>query len=215
MNKSEKILERSYHIPLSLFDEAFRSFQHRYVYPRNIVLTVILLAVGGVYVHAVVKDSTQTLGYLLIVACVAMILITWYNTFKLRRTLREALKEIENDIYELKVYSEGMTVLAKDSDGSDFQVVEDRPAAEPETPETPEGNGFQPLFPEQEKGALSADGTPLEPTEIEFSDSTVVFREYEAFFMVYPKQMRNFFVIPKKDFSESEQETLRRQFRLK
>jgi hypothetical protein len=166
MNKQELLLSRSYHIPLAMFDEAFRLFQKKYVYPRNIILTLVLLAVGGVYVHAVIKDSSQTLGYLLIVVCLAMILITWYNTFKLRRSLHEALKEIENDIYELRVYPDGITVLARDADGSAFTVAEVRPETPAqETEEKTDGeNGFQQIFPEQEKQPAGADGMSLVPT---------------------------------------------------
>ena len=214
MNKKELLLSRSYHIPLAMFDEAFRHFQKKYVYPRNIILTLVLLAVGGVYVHAVIKDPSQSLGYLLIIVCAAMILITWYNTFKLRRSLHEALKEIENDIYELKVYPDGMTVLARDADGSAFTVEEVRPEEpkpEPETEQAADENGFQPIFPEQEKQPVGADGEPLEPTEIEFG-SNVKITEYAEFFMVYLTYMKNFYLIPKKEFSESELTQLRGLF---
>ena len=60
MNKSGKpILTRSYHIPLAMFDDAFRAFQKKYVYPQNILLTAVLLAIAGVYVHAALKDTSS------------------------------------------------------------------------------------------------------------------------------------------------------------
>lgn len=215
MNKNDLRLSRSYHIPLAMFDEAFRGFQHKYVFPRNIILTLVLLAVGGVYVHAVISDPSQKLGYLLIIVCAAMIMITWYNTFKLRRSLHNALKEIENDIYELNVYSDGMTVLAKDADGNDFVVTETaaQPAPVPEEDTQKGENGFQQLFPEQEKRPLDQDGTPLEPTEIEFG-SNVKITEHPEFFMAYLTYMKNFYLIPKKEFTDPELEMLRGLFGL-
>ena len=86
MNKQgTPVISRSYHIPLTMFDEAFLKFQKKYVYPSNILLTIVLLAIAGVYIHAAFKDNSNTLVYLLIVACFAIILVRWYKTFKLRR----------------------------------------------------------------------------------------------------------------------------------
>ena len=188
MNKSGKpILTRSYHIPLAMFDDAFRAFQKKYVFPQNILLTAVLLAIAGVYVHAALKDNTQTLAYLLIVACVAIILVRWYKTFKLRRSVHEALKDVEQDTYELSVYDEGLVIRTKDAPKP---AVAEETSAEPEleasaAEEKPE-NGFQQLFPEE-----PAFGTGLK------------ILEFPEYFMAYVVK-QNFYVIPKKDFSDDE-----------
>ena len=197
MNKSGKpILTRSYHIPLAMFDDAFRAFQKKYVYPQNILLTAVLLAIAGVYVHAAVKDNTQTLAYLLVVACIAVILVRWYRTFKLRRSVHEALKDVEQDTYELSVYDEGLVIRTKDAP----KPVEEAPAeAEPEAPDTAEKteNGFQQLFPEE-----PADSEPVPPTELPFGTGLKIM-EFPEYFMAYVVK-QNFYVIPKKDFSDDE-----------
>ncbi len=197
MNKSGKpILTRSYHIPLAMFDDAFRAFQKKYVFPQNILLTAVLLAIAGVYVHAAVKDNTQTLAYLLVVACIAVILVRWYRTFKLRRSVHEALKDVEQDTYELSVYDEGLVIRTKDAP----KPVEEAPAeAEPEAPDTAEKteNGFQQLFPEE-----PADSEPVPPTELPFGTGLKIM-EFPEYFMAYVVK-QNFYVIPKKDFSDDE-----------
>lgn len=197
MNKSGKpILTRSYHIPLAMFDDAFRAFQKKYVYPQNILLTAVLLAIVGVYVHAAVKDNTQTLAYLLVVACIAVILVRWYRTFKLRRSVHEALKDVEQDTYELSVYDEGLVIRTKDLP----KPVEEATAeAEPEAPDTAEKteNGFQQLFPEE-----PADSEPVPPTELPFGTGLKIM-EFPEYFMAYVVK-QNFYVIPKKDFSDDE-----------
>ena len=207
MNKQKLLLERSYHIPLSLFDKAFRAFQKKFVYPRNWILTLLLAAVGGWYVYAQIKDPEGKLGYLMIMVCLAMITITWYNTFKIRRSLLNAIKEIESDTYELKVYEDGMTILAKDAEGQPFELTEE-PEAQPEQisqPEEADGeNGFRQVF--DEKPAVH--GEPLKPTEIEF-DKYVKTYEYPEFFMIYLTAAKNFYVIPKKEFSDAELAQLR------
>lgn len=198
MNKSGKpILTRSYHIPLAMFDDAFRAFQKKYVFPQNILLTAVLLAIAGVYVHAAVKDNTQTLAYLLVVACVAIILVRWYRTFKLRRSVHEALKDVEQDTYELSVYDEGLVIRTKDAPKP---ATEEAPAEpEPEAPDTAEKpeNGFQQLFPEE-----PADSEPVPPTELPFGTGLKIM-EFPEYFMAYVVK-QNFYVIPKKDFSDDE-----------
>ncbi|MBQ6042318.1 MAG: YcxB family protein [Oscillospiraceae bacterium] len=215
MNKTGKpILSRSYHIPLSMFDEAFIAFQKKFVYPQNILLTVVLLAIAGVYIHAAIKDNSQTFAYLLIVVCFALIIVRWYRTFKLRRAVHDALKGVEQDTYELSVYNEGLVVRMEEAvsecekpEKSDENLSETPSAENPEKLES-DGNGFQQLFPEEpaEKGSV-------EPTEIPFGSGLKIL-EYPEYFMAYIVK-QNFYVIPKKDFSADEIEQLRTLFQKK
>ena len=186
-----------------MFDEAFRFFQKKNVIPQNAVKSAVLLAIAGVYVHAVVKDPSNTLGYLLIVACVAVTLILWYNMFKLRRAVHNALKDVENDIYELTVCEDKLIISTKDAPKPAEEIAE----PEPEEQETPDGNGFQQLFPEKE-----AEAEKIPPTEIPL-DGKIRLYEQESYFMVYIIR-QNFYVIPKKDFSEDEITEMRKLFHL-
>ena len=133
-----------------------------------------------------------------------MILITWYNTFKIRRSLNEALREIENDTYEMKLWSDRMAILAKDPEGGDYVVSEQKPE---QPAEDADGNGFQQLFPEKE-----AEAEKIPPTEIPL-DGKIRLYEQESYFMVYIIR-QNFYVIPKKDFSEDEITEMRKLFHL-
>lgn len=198
MNKSGKpILTRSYHIPLAMFDDAFRAFQKKYVFPQNILLTAVLLAIAGVYVHAAVKDNTQTLAYLLVVACIAVILVRWYRTFKLRRSVHEALKDVEQDTYELSVYDEGLVIRTKDAPKPASEETPAEPEPEASAAEEKPENGFQQLFPEE-----PADSEPVPPTELPFGTGLKIM-EFPEYFMAYVVK-QNFYVIPKKDFSDDE-----------
>ena len=207
MNKSGKpLLSRSYHIPLSMFDDAFRRFQKKYVYPQNILISVIFLAIAGVYVHAAVKDNTQTLAYLLIVVCLALVMVRWYRTFKLRRSVHEALKDVEQDTYELNVWEDGMVIRTKDAPQAE-SPAEPEPAAEPAVQEEKPGNGFQQLFPEE-----PAQRDPVPPTELPFGTGMKLL-EFPEYFMAYVVK-QNFYVIPKKDFSDDEIAQLKQIFHL-
>ncbi|MBP0971533.1 MAG: YcxB family protein [Oscillospiraceae bacterium] len=207
MNKSGKpLLSRSYHIPLSMFDDAFRRFQKKFVYPQNIFISVIFLAIAGVYVHAAIKDNTQTLAYLLIAACLALVLVRWYRTFKLRRAVHDALKDVEQDTYELNVYEDGMVIRTKDAPQPEASA-EPEPDAEPAAQEEKTGNGFQQLFPEE-----PAQRDPVPPTELPFGTGMKLL-EFPEYFMAYVVK-QNFYVIPKKDFSDDEIAQLKQLFHL-
>ena len=149
MNKQgTPVISRSYHIPLTMFDEAFLKFQKKYVYPSNILLTIVLLAIAGVYIHAAFKDNSNTLVYLLIVACFAIILVRWYKTFKLRRAVHDALKEVESDTYTLSVYEDGLVIHTDEAEPEQQEESAEEPAeTEPEEEAPSGGNGFQQIFP--------------------------------------------------------------------
>lgn len=199
MRKNE-ILKRSYHIPLSMFDEAFRCFQRKFVLPMNLVFTVILLVLAADFIWSAIKEPGNTTAYLLTVICLALVLVRWYRMFKLRRSMHIALTEIENDRYELTVYEDGLTVRTEDAPRPEAESGEESEPAEPaeQTHDEEQSSGFQKLFPDE---PVQAEDAPP-PTEIYFGKG-VKLLEYPEFFMVYLVRS-NFYVIPKKDFSENE-----------
>ncbi|MBQ8920906.1 MAG: YcxB family protein [Oscillospiraceae bacterium] len=198
MNKDKKLMQRSYHIPLPMFDEAFRCFQKKYVFPGNIVISIIFLVLAADFIYAAVKDNTNTTAYLLIAICIGMVLIRWYRTFKLRRSVHEALKEVEQDLYELTVYEDGVVIRTEDAPKPEQTDQPEEQEAEPEQEESADGSGFQQLFPEEPP----EDEEQPAPTEITFGTG-VKLLEYPEFFMIYLVRA-NFYIIPKKDFSDDE-----------
>ena len=216
MNLNQKPkLEKSYHIPLPLFDKAFRKFQKKFVYPRNIVISLLLFTIGIVYVKAAIDEPSDTLAYLLVVVCLAMIMVMWYNPLKLRRNLMRSLKELENDIYTLSLYDDGVTIRTEDAPVEEEAVVEEI-SAEKEASETVQDaenaentneNGFNQLFEEEEAPAVLE---PIAPTELPFGAGLKIL-EFDEFFMLYLVK-RNFYVVPKKDFTEDEISQMRKAF---
>ena len=210
MNKTGKpIISRSYHIPLPMFDDAFLKFQKKYVYPGNLLLTVVLLAIAGVYIHAAFKDNSNTLVYLLIVACFAIILVRWYRTFKLRRAVHDALKEVETDTYQLSAYEDGLVIHTEEAapaaeDAAEPQETVQEPEQSADESPAEEG-GFRKIFPDQ-----PVQNDPVEDTEITFGPDVKI-HDFPEYFMVYLVK-RNFYVIPKKDFADDEIETLKKLF---
>ena len=138
------------------------------------------------------------------------------------------LKRLEPELTVCKVADAGQINLQADfcfvgKTDEELSVVcrtEDAPAAEESAPEAevpaepepadsekPDGNGFQQLFPEE-----PAEDEPIPPTEIRFGNGVKI-HEYPEYFLVYLVRS-NFYVIPKKDFSEDETAQLRKIFGL-
>ena len=206
MNKGKRLLEKSYHIPLEMFDRAFGAFQKKYVFPQNILITVILLAIAGDFIYAAIKKPDQTLVYLLIVICFALVLVRWYRTFKLRRSVHEALAEIEQDKYTLTVYEEALTIKTEDRKPEPAAEKEQEQTQPDETADDTAKEGFQEIFPE----SAAENAEPITATELHL-DRYLKITEYDDFFMVYLVK-QNFWVIPKKDFSADEIKTMQQVF---
>lgn len=181
------LLEKQYRIPFELFREAFIAFQKRFVYPRSYLTMGILAVICVIYGYFVVNgtDSGRPVYCMVIMFCLMLMAFQWYNPRKVRRTLMEGIKEIEDDEYRLRIYPEYLeigTIL---------------PPEETEASETDD------LF----------DDTPEEDfsgTRIYYNRGMHVI-EYGNFFMLY-QQKTMFYVIPKTAFSEEELEIMRVHF---
>lgn len=192
------LIEQEYQIPLSMFDRAFCSFQKRFVYPRNFVITGILLAVIIIYVRAAILDPSNTMAYLLIVASAAVICIQWFNPRKIRRNLMTSLKELEGDQYRMTLTQGELrigTILTAEKLAA---AAEDEPEAEktPEEPASQPDDGFQDVF----------DEAPAQPDIAETIlplDAQLTVTEQDEFFMIYQKKSM-FYVLPKQGFSQEE-----------
>ncbi|MBE6854648.1 MAG: hypothetical protein E7501_03220, partial [Ruminococcus sp.] len=121
-----KELTREYAIPLDLFEKAFVAYQKKFVYPRNWVITLVLLVVIGIYVHAALQDPENMLSYILIMMSAAVIFITWFNVKKIRRNLMNSVRELEDDRYRLTITEEGFLLRT---------LLPEQPAAVEETEE--------------------------------------------------------------------------------
>lgn len=91
-------------------DKAFLFFQKKYVYKKNWIKTAGfgILAVG--FAVSAYKDPSMTVNYMLLGVCLAAIAAIWYNTKKIRRSLMEALKMLEDDRYIFSLYEDSFVI---------------------------------------------------------------------------------------------------------
>lgn len=182
-------MQREYSIPFELFAKAFTLFQRKFVYPRCWIITAFLGAVIVFYVSAALQDPGNTLTYVLIFACLAVIFIQWYNPKKIRRQLLNAIKDLGDETYRLTVGEDGLTI------GTILPEPEDAPE---EDAEQESGDGFHDIFPEEPP--------QLADTVIPFNKHVKIVESAE-FFLVYQVRAM-FYVIPKQAFSPEENRQL-------
>ena len=181
--EDEALVKKRYSIPYELFGEAFTVFQKKFVFPRNRIMSVLLLILAAGNVLNIMYGKGETIGYVLVLVCIALAFINWYNPRKLKRNLMESVKGIENDVYTLTIYPEKIVIGT---------VLEPEKEKEPEE--------YEEVFGEIPVKEDIAD------TEIYLNKNVKVI-ERKNFFMIYIKKSM-FYVVPKEPLTQEEIEIM-------
>lgn len=188
----EKLLEKEYSIPYEIFGEAYTEFQKKYVNKRSYILMGIFIALGLVYVWSAIKDPSNTLAYLLMVVCFAFAGINWYNPKRIRRTLMEGIKGLEDEKYRFELFESHIEISTLIPEKEDEKDKENDINSELE----------------EELFGDSPDEVS-ESSKLYFNDRLKI-SEKDNFFMLY--QLKElFYVVPKSDFSAEELEIFRKK----
>ena len=185
--EDEALVKKRYSIPYELFGEAFTVFQKKFVFPRNRIISVLLLILAAGNVLNIMYGKGETIGYVLVLVCIALAFINWYNPRKLKRNLMESVKGIENDVYTLTIYPERIVIGT---------VLEPEKEKEPEE--------YEEVFGEIPVKEDIAD------TEIYLNKNVKVI-ERKNFFMIYIKKSM-FYVVPKEPLTQEEIEIMNLHF---
>lgn len=185
--EDEALVKKRYSIPYELFGEAFTVFQKKFVFPRNRIMSVLLLIFAAGNVLNIMYGNGETIGYVLVLVCIALAFINWYNPRKLKRNLMESVKGIENDVYTLTIYPERIVIGT---------VLEPEKEKEPEE--------YEEVFGEIPMKEDIAD------TEIYLNKNVKVI-ERKKFFMIYIKRSM-FYVVPKETLTQEEIEIMNLHF---
>ena len=185
--EDEALVKKRYSIPYELFGEAFTVFQKKFVFPRNRIMSVLLLILAAGNVLNIMYGKGETIGYVLVLVCIALAFINWYNPRKLKRNLMESVKGIENDVYTLTIYPERIVIGT---------VLEPEKEKEPEE--------YEEVFGEIPVKEDIAD------TEIYLNKNVKVI-EIKNLFMIYIKKSM-FYVVPKEPLTQEEIEIMNLHF---
>ncbi len=218
------IISREYGINTEMYMKAFKVFQQKYVYPRNYIMTLLFLAIGGYYLWLIMQD-TENMSYMLFIALSIMLISSmWLGTFNQRIKLRKAVDNINDDRYKLEIFNEGLTIeMFQQSDDKNVENNSENESFQQSDNENVENSSENKNFQQSdsanvENGIIDEEFFAPPPAEnqnqktyIRF-DKNVVVIDKDEFFLVYIKKSV-FYIIPKKDFSEEETLVIEQHFR--
>ena len=108
-------------------DDAFRTFQKRYVFKRNVIKSVGFGLLGVGFLVSSFFYPDQVMNYILFAVCFAAVVMIWYNNVKIRRSLMDALQMLADDKYIFTLYNDKFrieTILPEDErEAEDFEEI--------------------------------------------------------------------------------------------
>lgn len=125
--EEEKLCEFQFNVTIPEEDDAFREFQRRYVFKKNVIKSIGfgLLAVG--FLVSAILDPKQVMNYILFSISLAAVVLIWYNNRHIRTSLMEALKMLEDDRYIFTLFEDKFRIETivpeEDREAEDFQEI--------------------------------------------------------------------------------------------
>lgn len=167
-------LSVTYDIKNTEEEEAFISFQKKYILKSSILKTVAFGILAILFIYQIINSPDNFASWLCFIVCLAVIFIVWYNPIKIRKTLMESLKPLEDDKYIFKLYENKFSIETIIS-----QEEIDEAIAEGEEP------------------------TQIPPRVVDFSDTGLSVLEKDNMFVIFLKK-ESIYVLPKRCLTESE-----------
>lgn len=124
----------SYDIKNTEEEEAFISFQRRFILKSSILKTIAFGILALMFIYQIVNKPDNFPSWLCFIVCLAVIFIVWYNPIKIRKTLLESLKPLENDRYTFKLYENKFsieTIISQEEIDEANQAGEEIPQIQP------------------------------------------------------------------------------------
>ena len=86
------VLSFEYDVKNEEEERAFLAFQKKFVYAHNWKITAAFGVVAVLFIVSIVRNPSGYLNWVLAFICLAIIVLTWYNTRRIRKYLMQALK---------------------------------------------------------------------------------------------------------------------------
>ncbi len=186
-NLEESLLKKEYNISLSMFENAFKDFQKKFVYKKNIIMTIIFLILIANYTYSIIKVPDNNISYFLAAICIFLLIGVWFTPYQTRKKLIKAIKEIEKDNYVFELYENKLAI------GTIFEIEDDLEKKE----------NFDTSFLENDVN--------IDKTIINLKIDNVKIIEKKEYFIIYLiKNM--FYVLPKENFSSDEINLIKENF---
>lgn len=167
-------LSVSYDIKNTEEEEAFISFQRKYILKSSILKTIAFGILAALFIYQIINAPDNFASWLCFVVCLAVIFIVWYNPIKIRKTLMESLKPLEDDRYTFKLYENKFSIETIISQEEIDEAI--REGEEP--PQIP-------------------------PRVVDFSNPGLAVLEKESMFVIFLGK-ESIYVLPKRCLTENE-----------
>ena len=178
-------LSVAYNIKNTEEEEAFITFQKKYILKSNILKTVAFGILALLFIYQIVNAPDNFASWLCFVVCLAVIFIIWYNPIKIRKTLMQSLKPLEDDKYIFKLYENKFSIETVIPQEEIDEAIKE---------------GEEPV--------------KIPPKVVDFSDTGLSVLEKENMFVIFLKK-ESIYVLPKRCMTESEIKQLSYVFDLK
>ncbi len=188
-------LTKEYNIPIEMFKNAFKDFQKKFVYPKNIIMTVVAILIAITYILSFIKDPSNSTCILIIIGCIFLISMTWLKPLMIRKNLLNSVEGIQDDRYIFELYDDKVGISTLDSE-SEISAPKENIAKEDEEED---------FFKEPEEDEIPK-------TIIHLTMGGVKILEKKDYYIIYiVKHM--FYIIPKEHFSTEEKEAVIKSFK--
>lgn len=108
--EKEPVLSFEYDVKNEEEERAFIAFQRKFVYAHNWKITTAFGIVAALFIVSIVRNPSGYLNWVLAFICLAIIVLTWYNTRRIRKYLMQALKPLEDDKYVFTLYDDSFKI---------------------------------------------------------------------------------------------------------
>lgn len=108
--EKEPVLSFEYDVKNEEEERAFIAFQRKFVYAHNWKITAAFGIVAALFIVSIVRNPSGYLNWVLAFICLAIIVLTWYNTRRIRKYLMQALKPLEDDKYVFTLYYDSFKI---------------------------------------------------------------------------------------------------------
>lgn len=167
-------LSVTYDIKNTEEEEAFIAFQKKFIVKSSILKTVAFGILALLFVYQIINAPDNFASWLCMVVCLAVIFIVWYNPIKIRKTLMQSLKPLEDDRYIFKLYENRFSIETIIPQEEIDEAIKE---------------GEEP--------------TQIPPRVVDLSDTGLSVLEKENMFVIFLKK-ESIYVLPKRCMTESE-----------
>ena len=178
-------------------ETAYKLFQRKYMFRRNIIFTVVYTIAAGLGVNFVIGNSTNMAGYILIVLGLGMLFSTWARPYYARKKLMKTLESFGGETYSAIFADSHITVdteILPDEETETVAITRDGVMTVGEDVEIP---------PDQE--------IKHDKTKIELVSNTLDSMETEEMFLLFLNRSL-IYIFPKRCLSEEQVKKVRNYF---